>query len=71
MEHGALRRSNHLLVVGPAKDARSARRPGLCGKVLSFEKGWIDLTRIDIQVGTMMAFIEGGEIVNTVIKSYE
>ncbi|KAI0479142.1 hypothetical protein GGR56DRAFT_363708 [Xylariaceae sp. FL0804] len=39
-------------------------------KVVKFEKGWIDQTKVDVQIGTQTTFIEEGKIVNTVTKEY-
>ncbi|KAI0019139.1 hypothetical protein F4780DRAFT_780675 [Xylariomycetidae sp. FL0641] len=39
-------------------------------KVATFEKGWIDQTKVDVQVGHQYTYIEGNNIVNTVTKEY-
>lgn len=40
------------------------------GKVTKFEQGWIDQTKVDVQVGTQTTYIEDGKIINTVPKEY-
>lgn len=54
----------------PQKVRNMLNDPDWNDKVVAFEKGWIDQTQVDVQIGTQTTFIEGGKIVNTAPKSY-
>lgn len=57
-------------VTDPQKVRNMLNDPDWNDKVVAFEKGWIDQTKVDVQIGTQTSFIEDGKIVNTVTKSY-
>lgn len=41
------------------------------GKVVAFEKDWIDTSRAEVQIGWETTYLEGGEMVNvTETKEY-
>ncbi|KUI71855.1 hypothetical protein VM1G_07484 [Cytospora mali] len=54
----------------PQKIRNMLSDPDWEGKVTKFEKGWIDQTKVDVQLGTQTTFVEDGKIVNTVTKEY-
>lgn len=54
----------------PERMRRMLSDPDWEGKVTKFEKGWIDQTQVDVQVGTQTTFLDGGKIINTVTKEY-
>ncbi|GAB1317083.1 Putative dimeric alpha-beta barrel protein [Madurella fahalii] len=57
-------------VTDPQKIRNMLNDPDWNNKVVVFEKGWIDQTKVDVQAGTQMTFIENGKIVNTTTKEY-
>ncbi|ROW02527.1 hypothetical protein VMCG_06052 [Cytospora schulzeri] len=54
----------------PQKLRNMLADPDWEGKVAKFEKDWIDLTKVDVQIGTQTTYIEDGKIVNTITKEY-
>ncbi|ROV89363.1 hypothetical protein VPNG_10120 [Cytospora leucostoma] len=52
----------------PERMRKMLSDPDWEGKVTKFEKGWIDQTQVDVQVGTQTTFLDGGKIINTVTK---
>lgn len=58
-------------VTDPQKIRNMLNDPDWNSKVVVFEKGWIDQTKVDVQAGTQMTFIEDGKIVNTITKEYD
>ncbi|KAK0618510.1 hypothetical protein B0T17DRAFT_538111 [Bombardia bombarda] len=55
----------------PQKVRNMLNDPDWNDKVIVFEKGWINQTKVEVQVGTQTTFIEEGKIVNiTETKSY-
>lgn len=57
-------------VSDPQKIRNMLSDPDWSGKVVAFEKGWIDQTKVDVQVGTQTTYVEDGKIVNTITKEY-
>ncbi|KAM7193987.1 hypothetical protein V8F33_007493 [Rhypophila sp. PSN 637] len=57
-------------VTDPQNVRNMLNDPDWNDKVVAFEKGWIDQTKVDVQIGTQKSFIEDGKIDNTVTKSY-
>jgi len=58
-------------VSDPQKVRNMLQDPDWNEKVVRFEEGWNDQGRVDVQIGTQTAYIEGGEIVNTGTKEYD
>lgn len=58
-------------VTDPQKLRDMLNDPDWSEKVVTFEKGWINQSKVDVQVGTQTTFIEDGKIVNTTTKEYE
>lgn len=54
----------------PQKVRNMLTDPDWEGKVTKFEKGWIDQTKVDVQIGTQTTFIDDGKIINTIPKEY-
>ncbi|KAJ0124364.1 hypothetical protein J7T55_005702 [Diaporthe amygdali] len=54
----------------PQKIRNMLTDPDWEGKVTKFEQGWIDQTKVDVQIGTQTTFIEDGKIINTTPKEY-
>ncbi|KAH7304319.1 hypothetical protein B0I35DRAFT_445523 [Stachybotrys elegans] len=58
-------------VTDPQKLRNMLADPEWNDKVVPFEKGWIDQHKVDVQAGTQTTYIEEGNIVNVVPKSYD
>ncbi|KAH7312619.1 hypothetical protein B0I35DRAFT_513942 [Stachybotrys elegans] len=58
-------------VTDPQQMRNMLTDPDWTDKVAAFEVGWIDLSKMDMQIGTQTTFIEGGAIVNTITKEYD
>lgn len=41
------------------------------GSVKNFVGGWIDTTKVDVQVGTQTAFIENGKVVKNMPTDFK
>lgn len=54
----------------PQKIRNMLADPDWEDKVIKFEKGWIDQTKVDVQIGTQTTYLEDGKIINTTPKEY-